>query len=87
MKTPPAWTARLSPAAAACLDVALSGMGRADLSPMSHDYAQEQADLQTRYWCDEAANLRGTGAIPERSHTQPPASANAELRANPISHP
>jgi hypothetical protein len=35
MKHPPAWTKSLSPAAAVCLDVAVAGVGRADLSPMA----------------------------------------------------
>ena len=31
------------------------------------------------------SGLRGTGGGPQRPHVEPPASANAELRANPIS--
>ena len=58
MKTPPAWTARLSPAAAACLDVALSGMGRADLSPM-----QDEAQRQT--WARRVM----ADAVPEQEQT------------------
>ena len=42
MNTPPAWTKTLSPAAAACLDVALAGMGRPDLL-LLQDEAHRQA--------------------------------------------
>jgi hypothetical protein len=50
--------------------------------------AEEQAELQRRYWCDEAADLRSTLSTTPPRATQPPASANAELKAASITpHP
>ena len=50
--------------------------------------AGEQAELQRRFWCDEACDLRSTLAPTPARATQPSASANAELKAASITpHP